>query len=112
MIRYPAMEDAFAAGMLGWSLRCNRCGSYGAQWIPGERPGWGSLALCLQHAEELREEMDRHSRALIMLRQVNFHQEPCAQEKAEALLAGKRWPPSDRTRRRRYRALAARRWDD
>lgn len=59
----------------GWNLRCNRCGLYGALWYSGERPGWGSLALCDPHADELYAEHQRHREALAELRAVNYEQE-------------------------------------
>lgn len=68
-------EQARDAGLLGWNIRCNRCGSYGADWLPGERPGYGSLALCPTHAAELRAEHARHREALSLLRRVNFEQD-------------------------------------
>lgn len=58
----------------GWNLRCNRCGTYGARWLAEERPGWGSLAVCPQHKDELTEEHRRHDAALAVLRKVNFEQ--------------------------------------
>lgn len=60
----------------GCNLRCNRCGTYGAIWIPGERPGWGNLALCPPHERELDEEHQRHRAALDRIRAVNFEQPP------------------------------------
>lgn len=58
----------------GWNLCCNRCGTFGAEWLPSERPGWGSLALCPPHAEELRAEHERHRAALAELRAVRYEQ--------------------------------------
>lgn len=66
----------------GWNLRCNRCGSYGARWIAGERPGWGSLALCPDHEAELEAEHDRHREALAVLRGVRFEQDSRAESEA------------------------------
>jgi hypothetical protein len=60
---------------MGWNLRCNRCGGYGASWIPGMRPGWGSLALCYPHKAELVAEQGRHARAMQRLTAVNFEQD-------------------------------------
>jgi hypothetical protein len=65
-------EEAARAHRFGWNLRCNRCGLYGAMWHAGERPGWGDLALCDPHAEELEVEHRRHRDALQVLRAVNF----------------------------------------
>jgi hypothetical protein len=106
------MEQALQRGMLGWSVRCNRCGSYGAEWLPNERPGWGSLALCPEHTRELRDETARHYRALQTLRAVNFEQEWDRAEHSETLIVGKRWPPSPATLRRRARAKVSRSYDD
>jgi len=39
----------------GWNQRCNHCGSYGMSLYPGERPVWGSLALCESCAKEYFE---------------------------------------------------------
>lgn len=58
----------------GHNLRCNRCGTYGAIWIPDERPGWGNLALCPPHEQELDDERRRHHAALDRIRAVNFEQ--------------------------------------
>jgi hypothetical protein len=67
-------EEAAAAGRLGWNLRCNRCGLFGARWISGMRPGWGALALCDPHADELEAEVGRHKSAMAVLGAVNFEQ--------------------------------------
>lgn len=61
----------------GHNLRCNRCGTYGATWYQrshtvAERPGWGHMALCPPHKQELIDEHDRHEAALAWLRTVNF----------------------------------------
>jgi len=69
-------DEALALGLSGWDLRCNRCGSYGAEWLPRERPGWGSLAACPTHAAEIREEHERHDSTMRELRKINFHQDP------------------------------------
>lgn len=68
--------EAKALNLLGWNLRCNRCGTFGAQWVPGERPGWyfGNLALCPPHRQELADVRERHERELAEVRQVNFEQ--------------------------------------
>jgi|1185.fasta_scaffold873829_2 hypothetical protein len=74
---YSTPEDARdlpSAPMPGWNLRCNRCGTFGADWVPNERPGWGSLALCSADAAELAAEHRRHWRALADLRSVNYEQ--------------------------------------
>jgi hypothetical protein len=68
------MEQSRERGGPGWNLRCNRCGTYGAEWVPNERPGWGSLALCPAHCAELEAEHERHRLALLELRAVNFEQ--------------------------------------
>lgn len=68
-------EEARDRGLLGWNIRCNRCGSYGADWLPGERPGYGALALCPEHAAELRTEHQRHKQALAVLRRIAYEQD-------------------------------------
>ena len=68
------VDEARAACLPGWNLRCNRCGTYGASWLVEERPGWGALALCPPHADELRAEYARHEEALRVLREVKFEQ--------------------------------------
>lgn len=68
-------EEARRLCLSGWNIRCNRCGSYGAEWVRDMRPGWGSLALCPRHADELRDELDRHSTAMQALAQINFEQD-------------------------------------
>lgn len=74
---YVHANDARTNGALGWNLRCNRCGSYGATWTKtDERPGWGALALCPPHKQELADEHQRHAAALRRLRLVNFEQPP------------------------------------
>jgi hypothetical protein len=67
-------DQAREAQRFGWNLRCNRCGGWGASWFDGHRPGWGSLALCDPHADELDAEMRRHKSALVELRDVRFEQ--------------------------------------
>jgi hypothetical protein len=69
-------EEARERCYQGWNLRCNRCGTYGASWLAGERPGWGALALCPLHEAELVKEHQRHRLALRSLRAVNYEQEP------------------------------------
>lgn len=74
---YATAEEAMDAGAQGYNLRCNRCGTFGATWTDlTERPGWGSLALCPLHKQELADEHARHQAALAVLRQVNFEQPP------------------------------------
>lgn len=70
----PTAEEAAAAHRMGWNLRCNRCGGFGATWIPGMRPGWGSLALCYPHKAELEAEQRRHVDAMTVLTRVSFEQ--------------------------------------
>jgi hypothetical protein len=70
----PTAEEAAAAGVIGWNLRCNRCGGFGATWIPKMRPGWGSLALCYPHADELTKLQRRHADELKAATAVNFEQ--------------------------------------
>jgi len=71
----PTTEEAREAGRNGWNLRCNRCGGYGAQWIPGARRGWGALALCHPEAEEYFQMMRRHDNELSFYTTVNFEQD-------------------------------------
>lgn len=73
------IEEALDFGLLGSNLRCNRCGSFGAEWIPNQRPGWGSLALCPPHRDELKTELRRHEQALRELRTVAFEQPPAVE---------------------------------
>lgn len=68
-------EQAKEKGVLKWNIRCNLCGSYGADWLSSERPGWGSLALCPEHAVELQAEKNRHDAEMRRLRTINFEQE-------------------------------------
>lgn len=71
----PSPEEAAAARRMGWNLRCNSCGGYGATWVPGMRPGWGSLALCHPHAGELATMQRRHADELAALTTVRFEQD-------------------------------------
>ena len=71
----PTAEEAAAAGRMGWNLRCNSCGGYGATWIPGMRPGWGALALCHPHEKELYAMQRRHADELATLTTINFEQD-------------------------------------
>lgn len=69
------LEQALTSPVaLGWNLRCNLCGSHGAEWFVGQRPGWGSLALCPEHAAELKKELERHDAEMRRLRTINFEQ--------------------------------------
>lgn len=68
-------EEAKERRIRGWNLRCNHCGSYGATWHPDMRPGWGALALCPGHSEELGREQARHATEMERLTQVNFEQD-------------------------------------
>lgn len=68
-------EEAKSKCLPGWNIRCNLCGSYPAEWVRGERPGWGSLALCPQHKAELIAEKDRHANEMKRLRTINFEQD-------------------------------------
>lgn len=71
----PTPEEATEAHRVGWNLRCNSCGGYGADWIPGMRPGWGSLALCYPHKRELEQMQRRHANELRTLTTVKFEQD-------------------------------------
>jgi hypothetical protein len=71
----PTAEEAAAAHRMGWNLRCNNCGGYGATWIPGMRPGWGALALCYPHKAELEATQRRHAQELAVLTAINFEQD-------------------------------------
>lgn len=77
-VPHYTLEQANELCLPGWNLRCNRCGSYGADWMPNERPGWGCLALCPPHKRELVDEHVRHKLALEVLRRVDFEQDGCA----------------------------------
>lgn len=68
-------EEAKRQCVLGWNIRCNKCGSYGAVWIKSGRPGWGSLALCPIHEQLYLAEMKRHSEELLWLAKIEFEQE-------------------------------------
>ncbi|MDI9887330.1 MULTISPECIES: hypothetical protein [Streptomyces] len=68
-------EEAAQAGLIGWNLRCNSCGGYGATWIPGMRPGWGALALCYPHEKALQAMQRRHAEELKALTAVHFEQD-------------------------------------
>jgi hypothetical protein len=70
----PTAEEAAEAGRMGWNLRCNNCGGYGATWIPKMRPGWGALALCYPHKSELEAMQRRHAAELAALTTVQFEQ--------------------------------------
>lgn len=84
------MTEAAEAGRMGWNLRCNRCGQFGATWIPGQRPGWGSLALCSPHEAELNQEIRRHDQAMAALRKVEFEQPYNVEKLAERVMRRKR----------------------
>jgi hypothetical protein len=71
----PTAEEAATAGRIGWNLRCNNCGGYGATWIPKMRPGWGSLALCYPDKKALEAMQRRHAAELKTLTAVNFEQD-------------------------------------
>lgn len=68
-------EEARKLHLPGWNIRCNLCGDYGADWIPNERPGWGSLCLCDRHKQELNDERRRHNAEMRRLRTINFEQD-------------------------------------
>lgn len=68
-------DEAADAHLIGWNLRCNRCGGYGATWVVGMRPGWGSLALCYPHERELRAAQRRHADEVKELTAVRFEQD-------------------------------------
>jgi hypothetical protein len=63
-------DEAREQGLIGWNLRCNKCGDYGARWHQKERPGWGALALCDSCSLVLRKAHE----ALAEARKVNFEQ--------------------------------------
>lgn len=63
----------------GHNIRCNCCGSYGAQWVSkinGEvaRPGWGALALCPYHARQVEQIVNEYNDKLAAIRKINFEQ--------------------------------------
>lgn len=71
----PTPEEAAAAGRMGHNLRCNKCGGYGAVWIPGARPDWGSLALCYPEAEDYYAMVSRHADEMRQYIDVKFEQD-------------------------------------
>lgn len=71
----PTAEEAADAHRIGWNLRCNNCGGYGATWIPKMRPGWGSLALCHPDRTALESMQRRHADELATLTTVHFEQD-------------------------------------
>lgn len=75
-VHYPTAEAAREAHAHGWNLRCNLCGTFGAGWVPGQRPGWGALAMCPTHRQDLDDELRRHEYAIGELRRINFEQKP------------------------------------
>ncbi len=60
-------------GITGWNIRCNKCGSYGAEWRFGLLPGYG--AFCPTHTAQWNEEMRRHTAAKRDLMEVKFEQD-------------------------------------
>lgn len=64
-------DEARELSLTGWDIRCNRCGTYGARWVPEEI----NLALCVRHEQELVGEYARHQRALAELRAHRYEQE-------------------------------------
>ena len=71
----PTPEEAAEAHRIGWNLRCNRCGGYGATWIVGARPNWGSLALCYPHKAEYEATVQRHADEMAVFTTVQFEQD-------------------------------------
>lgn len=65
-------EEAKERCLLGWNIRCNVCGNYGAKWIYGARPGWGALALCPEHEKEYNEMVYRHKEEIKNFTDVKF----------------------------------------
>jgi hypothetical protein len=68
-------EEAKSKILMGWNIRCNLCGDYGADWVPNARPGWGSLALCPTHKKEYDAEIRRHGDELLRIGKINFEQD-------------------------------------
>lgn len=68
------LDEARARGLPGWNIRCNVCGSFGADWIPDLRPGWGALAACPSCAALIEREQKRHRDAMAQLAAVRFEQ--------------------------------------
>lgn len=68
-------EQAREKCLVGWNIRCNFCGSYGAEWVSNQRPGWGDLAMCPAHKKEIEDELHRHAVAMERLRNINFEQD-------------------------------------
>lgn len=65
-------NEAHEAGLMGWMMRCNRCGTYGASIYNGEAEDGSPLRLCPLHARELKDEYKRHRKALKVLREKNY----------------------------------------
>lgn len=68
-------EEANKRCLIGWNIRCNFCGDYGAEWIKSARPGWGDLALCPQHEEEYQRMIRRHEKEKQRFRNVKYEQQ-------------------------------------
>ena len=68
-------EEAKRKCLLGWNIRCNYCGSYGAGWVKGKRPGFGSLAFCPEHMKQFMNEQQRHQVELRRLKTIYFEQD-------------------------------------
>lgn len=68
------MARACEAGRQGWNLRCNVCGDFGASWMEGKRPGYGSLAVCPDCQRAVEAEESRHQSAMACLTRVQYEQ--------------------------------------
>jgi hypothetical protein len=73
-------EEAKAKRMPGWNIRCNQCGSYGAEWVHTiatntARPGFGALALCPDHVKQLRKIVKDFQNEIKEFRKINFEQD-------------------------------------
>lgn len=70
------LEEALDFGLLGWNLRCGRCGSFGAEWIQQVGRMGNTMAFCPPHRDEIRAEQRRHTEAMHALTAERFRQPP------------------------------------
>jgi hypothetical protein len=73
-----------SVNMVGWNIRCNHCGKFGAAWIPAGRV---SLALCPEHCAEWEAEQQRHAAEISRLAKINFEQPACADMAASMVMS-------------------------
>lgn len=75
---YATQKLAMDAKAMGWNIRCNVCGCYGAAWLPNARPGWGALALCPEHKADLMSLAVRHWTETRPYFRIAYEQDPNA----------------------------------